>query len=221
MGIEHGEGIKKRVRAELKAILGKERTDALMSAAGSFHVNDADQPWWTQMSSYENEAQQQDRVREFISFVRHCDAKLPIFVGHSLFFKAFYSKRISTVLLNNRPQISENLKKFRLSNASLLAVTVSFVEMDSSTEAIITDADLIFGGGFHGVTAHIVDEDEEDAQQSAAESSATSPPAFFSMAENIKDKFKNNLPHDLKSGKDALRKGVQLLSSKLNDFFEK
>jgi hypothetical protein len=218
VGIEYGDAIKRRVRTELKAILGKSRTDELMSAAHGFHVNDADQPWWTAISSYENETQQQDRVREFLSFVRHCDAQLPIFVGHSLFFKAFYSKRISTVLLNNRPDTSANLKKFRLSNASLLAVTVSFVDMDGATDAIITDADLIFGGGFHG--AHVVDEDESDERED--QQAASSPQQFFSIAENLKDRLKqSNLPHDLKSGKDALRKGVQLLSSKLTDFFEK
>ncbi len=200
-----------------------------MSAAGSFSVGDADQPWWTPISSYENGEAQQERVREFISFVRHCDAKLPVFVGHSLFFKAFYSKRISTVLYANRPEISANLKKFRLSNASLLAVTVSFVEIDGLNEAVITDADLIFGGGFHGVSSHIVDEDEEDAKDGGANGveSSTSPPGnrFLDVAENfrdnIRDKFKNNLPHDLRSGKDALKKGIGILSSKLNDFFEK
>eukprot|EP01034_Spumella_vulgaris_P021476 gene21476-27511_t len=217
VGIEYGDAIKRRVRTELKAILGKARTDELMGSARAFHVNDADQPWWTAISSYENETQQQDRVREFLSFVRHCDAQLPIFVGHSLFFKAFYSKRISTVLLNNRPDTSANLKKFRLSNASLLAVTVSFIDDDGSTDALITDADLIFGGGFHG--AHVVDEDECDERE---DGQAASSPQLFSITENIKDRLKqSNLPHDLKSGKDALRKGVQLLSSKLTDFFEK
>jgi hypothetical protein len=37
-----------------------------------------------------------------------------------------------------------------LSNASILAVTVSFVDVENgASDAVMTDADLIFGGAFH------------------------------------------------------------------------
>lgn len=229
VGIAYGDDIKARVKSELAAVLGNSRTEELLRSAGSFNINDANEPWWTGLSSYENGEKQQERVREFISFVRHCGAKLPIFVGHSLFFRAFYSKRLSTLLLSNRPEISENLKKFRLSNASLLAVTVSFTEIDGACEAIITDADLIFGGGFHGVPTNDDDDDENEGKESekggsssSGANAAASPQQFFSSMAELKEKFKmNNMAHELQNGKDALKKGVQLLSNKLNDFFDK
>jgi hypothetical protein len=91
-------------------------------------------------------------VREFITFSRHCDYNLPVFVGHSLFFKEFCSKRISAVMCRKRPHLSANLKRYRLSNASLLAVTVKYADLDNGcSEAVVVDADLIFGGGFHGL----------------------------------------------------------------------
>ena len=40
---------------------------------------------------------------------------ITVFVGHSLFFKAFYSKRISKLMNKKRPHLSANLKRFRLS----------------------------------------------------------------------------------------------------------
>jgi hypothetical protein len=46
--------------------------------------------------------------------------------GHSMFFKLFYSKRISKLLHRNRPELAANLTKHRLGNATLLAVTVLY-----------------------------------------------------------------------------------------------
>jgi broad specificity phosphatase PhoE len=155
VGIECGEGIAKRLRSEFYQhtphFLEKDKLDHLL-ASFPLEVNDADQPWWTAMTSTERTVEQQERVREFLTFARYCDAKLPVFVGHSLFFKAFYSRRLSHELIANRQSLSENLKKFRLSNASMLAVTVRFQDKENGTsDAMIIDADLIFGGGFHGV----------------------------------------------------------------------
>jgi hypothetical protein len=153
VGIEHGDGIAKRLRSEfyqhVPHFMDKERLDQLL-ASFPLDVNDADCPWWTSMTSTERTVEQQERVTEFLTFCRYCEAKLPVFVGHSLFFKAFYSRRISNELLLNRQSLSENLKKFRLSNASMLAVTVKFLDRDNGlSEAMIIDSDLIFGGGFH------------------------------------------------------------------------
>jgi hypothetical protein len=151
VGVEYGEGILKRLRAELSQIMMDEKKiHSLLTFP--IDINDADQPWWTPLTSRDSSADQQERVREFMTFARYCDSKLPVFVGHSLFFKAFYSKRISNELLNNRKSLSENLKCFRLSNASMLAVTVQFIEKENGqVDSMIIDADLIFGGGFHGV----------------------------------------------------------------------
>lgn len=115
----------------------------------SLDVNDASTPWWTPMHSFDSKADQADRLKEFISFARYCDAKTPIFVGHSLFFKNFYSKKVSEVLSKRRPELVENLRKYRLGNATVLAVTVLFSAHDDG-ECMILDADVLFGGGFHG-----------------------------------------------------------------------
>jgi broad specificity phosphatase PhoE len=151
VGIATGEAIELRLRNELAAIIGREEADRLVSFP--IEINDANQPWWTPLADHETEQQQQDRVREFITFLRHCDAQIPVLVGHSLFYRAFYSKRVSTHLLKNRRKLSENLKKFLLSNATMLAVTVNFTDYSMGgglSEAIMADADIIFGGGFHG-----------------------------------------------------------------------
>lgn len=107
------------------------------------------------MHSFDNKEDQRERMREFISFARYCDSNLPIFVGHSLFFKQFYSRRVSKLLSQNRPLLAEQMKKYRLSNATILAVTVLFGPRHDSEPQII-DADLIFGGGFH-----VSDEDHQ------------------------------------------------------------
>jgi broad specificity phosphatase PhoE len=160
VGIEVAEGIETRLRNELTQILGASRTDRL--TAVPITINDCDLPWWTPIADHENEIEQQIRVREFVTFARYCDAQVPVFVGHSLFFKAFYSKRISKDLFKNRHHLSENLKKFRLSNATMLAVTVSFQDYthgEGLSEAVMIDADIIFGGGFHGLVDHEKEEE--------------------------------------------------------------
>lgn len=100
VGIEVGDAIETRVRLELGSVVGLPRAQELM--VDSIFVNDADQQWWTPIHSFEPGHEQQVRVKEFLTFVRYCPAELPIFVGHSLFFKAFYSKRISKLLDKNR-----------------------------------------------------------------------------------------------------------------------
>lgn len=146
-----GAGIMRRVKAELQLAMGVARAHEITDFVKA-DVNDAATQWWTSVSGFENSREQLDRVREFITFSRYCDYNLPVYVGHSLFFKAFCSKRISAVMCRKRPYLSANLKRYRLSNASLLAVTVKYTDLDNGcSEAVIIDADLIFGGGFHGV----------------------------------------------------------------------
>ena len=99
---------------------------------------------WTSITSYESEKEQQDRVKETLTFLRYEKSNLPILVGHSLFFKAFYSKRISDSLDKNKPELSHQMKRYRLNNASILAVTVQFNNSDKSDglcDGEIIDAD--------------------------------------------------------------------------------
>lgn len=238
VGVECGDGISKRLRSELGQVVDSRRLEQLLKI--SLEVNDADQPWWTAMTSNEKTPEQQERVREFLTFARYTDSKLPVFVGHSLFFKAFYSKRISNELLLNRQSLSENLKNFRLSNASMLAVTVKFVEVENGqSDAMIIDADLIFGGGFHGVPEdghhnHNGENGEEiksagssyrsnffDSPLKLASSLETSGQSIQQVFNSINSKeFHSNLQHELKQKKEAITKGVKKLSEKIYDFFD-
>ena len=145
VGVACGSSIADRVASELEAKLGKERAEQLM--INSIHVNDAANPWWTNTTSFDNRVDQHDRVSEFISFSRYCEGDRPIFVGHSLFFKLFYSRRVSTLLAKVRPELSSNLKRHRLGNATILAVTVLY-SSENDFDCTILDADLIFGGSF-------------------------------------------------------------------------
>jgi hypothetical protein len=62
-----------------------------------------------------------------------------------LFFKAFYSKRISDFLDRNKPELSNQMKRHRLNNASILAVTVQFNNSDKSDG--ISDGEIIDADG--------------------------------------------------------------------------
>ena len=167
VGIAIGDDIEERVKQELADKLGKHRTEEI--TIESLHYNDCNEPWWTSISSYDTEVDQNERIREFISFIRYNDALNPIFVGHSLFFRNFYSKRVSNMLNNNRPELSSNMKKYRLSNATLMAVTLYFFEKQDGVDATILDCDLIFGGGFHGAE----DDSHENSEESTGINTST------------------------------------------------
>lgn len=250
MGIETGDGIGRRAMAELSAILGPQRAAELLDL--HLHINDTDQVWWTPMASYDSERDQQSRIREFVTFMRYEESKIPIVVGHSLFFKAFYSKRISHSLMQNRKYLSHNLQKFRLSNASMLAVTVAFGDVDNGcSEALLLDADLIFGGGFHApgnqgnrnslerkaskalteaahqtsitnqVNTAKTSEESEEEEELASGGRKRSESSAIAMIGSNFANFKS----DLKSKTDAittgLTNGVKKLSDTLHDMFEK
>lgn len=162
------EAIRQRVSLELAGTVGHLLDVTQLLETHRLHTNDCNQLWWTLLHSYDSEQNQQERIKEFLTLARYGDAQLPIFVGHSLFFKAFYCKHISASLLRDRPELSENLKRFRLGNGTLLAVTVLFKDvgtfsalnggpqetyaqaMHSDFDYEVVDADLPFGGGFHG-----------------------------------------------------------------------
>ncbi len=217
VGIEVGDAIEKRVRSELAISLGPNRADQLTRCP--IDVNDADQVWWTPMSSHDTERDQQDRVVEFLTFCRFSEAKIPVFVGHSLFFRAFYSKRVSNRLLINRRQLSENLKRFRLSNASMLAVTVAFKDIPGGcSEAVMLDADLIFGGGFHASAA---------GKREGFMAQLSTSPAAASVFTNLNlgiassGMIAANIQSELRDKKEQLSNGLKKFSEKLYDIFEK
>jgi len=199
-----------------------DKVNHLMNIPIDFH--DTNNQWWTSMSSHDNEYDVQERIREFVTFARYCDADIPIFVGHSLFFKAFYSKRISNELYSNRRYLSDNLKKFRLSNASLLAVTVSFVDVEHGlSDAILLDADVIFGGGFNAHHSQGVKASEMASL--ASQSLKTGHQHLRSVATNLATNITNSLPpkftEEMKQKKQAFSKGVKLFSEKVQGFFDK
>lgn len=154
-------------------ILDERRASDLM--IDSLYCNDCDSPWWTAVSSYDTEIEQEERISEFISFMRYSDkSNIPIFVGHSLFFRTFYKKRISSILKRNRPELVSKLSKYRLSNGTLLALTVQFIDKpvgsSSGVDALVIDADIIFDGGFHGD----LDESETSSSKGTPRSRITS-----------------------------------------------
>lgn len=215
VGVEVGDGIMKRVRSELSAVRGRERA-AELSECG-IHINDADQPWWTPMTAYDNPKAQQARIREFVNHTRYCEAEVPVFVGHSLFFKGFYSKRISKALALNRPDLAECMRKHRLSNGTLLAVTVKYWEdsfdyVTGANDGIIVDSDVIFGGGFtHMKSAGEAAADEGD--ESSGDEMEDFIGAFSDKHKSnkqkrgdlsIASKIKSNYTADIKKGGNAL-----------------
>lgn len=227
VGVAIGENIELRLRTELASMIGREKTDAAISFPIDF--NDTLQPWWTPLADHETEAEQQARVREFLTFLRYCDAQIPVFVGHSLFFKAFYSKRVSSRLLKNRQQLSENLKKFKLSNASMLAVTVNFTDFSMGgglSEAIMIDADIIFGGGFHGAEAKKDGKSRNGngsrgkGQPASGPSAASVGKEIFGMVNPFSADVQQNLQKELENGRQAVSKNIKKWSSAMKDFLD-
>ena len=230
VGIEFGPGIMRRVKTELQLTMGVARAHEVFDNV-KVDVNDADQPWWTAISSFENEKDQLERVREFLTFSRYCGHGLPVFVGHSLFFKAFYSKRVSAVLARKRPHLSANLKRYRLSNATLLAVTVRYRDLENgSSEAVILDADLLFGGGFHGfkhahgesATSETPANNNKHAGVRMAPASTDIDGAHASRRSSAGTSAGSNSgTHNRNSTKAAITKRMSMFSSAVSDFFEK
>jgi len=146
-----GDAVMPRVRAELADVVrpaGEDDEDAaLLRWAQDVIVNvgDAASEWWTPGNTYESAAQVETRVQDWLDFVRYHEAETPIFVGHSLFYKAFYSKRMSAGFKAAKPELAAKLAKHKLGNAVLM-----YVEVDFSGEVPeIADAHILFGGGFH------------------------------------------------------------------------
>lgn len=244
VGVECGPGIMRRVKAELTTALGPVKAAELTDSI-DVDTSSADTPWWTAISSFDNERDQLERIREFITFTRYCPHTMPVFVGHSLFFRSFYSKRISKVMARKRPNLSANMKKYKLDNATLLAVTVKYFDLDTGdSDALILDADVLFGGGFHGAR-HVHHHHHNHNHTTSAEKYQTTDPRSESIAASLTvsgddidgslqleennhiEKFTSSIQHGLNSGersiqknlnssKDAITKSVSMISSLFN-----
>jgi len=195
VGVEVGLGIWERLHEQLSARVGPEHCDELMAplSHGGFHIGDCDSQWWSPAASFEGNAEVDERVMDFLSLVRYCPHHTPIFVGHSLFFKALCSTRVSRMLDKNRPLLAERLGSQRLANATVLALTVVFTDDATgggsvsagaagpkTDEAVILDADVLFGGSFaaHGHHHHHLHDhhDHRDAHHEAEEGQNLPPP---------------------------------------------
>lgn len=135
---------------KFQQIVGSERTEELMTGVGNVVTSDVETVWWLPTySGNEKKALVETRVREFLNLVRNCDAEVPVFVGHSQFFKAVCSQRVSDTLAHNRPEFSDKMRRLRMGNSTVMAITFEFNDqIDGSTEATIVDADFLFGGDF-------------------------------------------------------------------------
>jgi len=154
IGIAHGDAIRERVKTEFTKIVGPHKTEEMM--LDLLYSNDAVHPWWTPIQTFDTKTDQLERIQEFVNFTRYC-GDMPIFVGHSLFFRLFCSQRVSSTLMKNRPALASNLRRYKLSNATLIAIALKYyddVEGGGKCDAEIVDADLIFDGGFHGGDDH-------------------------------------------------------------------
>lgn len=156
VGIAYGDAeIKKHVQDELNGTIDDNKSMGILSSSSRIlshmDVYDAGCTWWTNVSDVDTRYEQEIRLVEFSTFVRLCDDDSPIFVGHSLFFRNFCSKRISTFLARNRPMLTSNMRQNKLGNGTLIAVTILFNDIDNGcSDCTIIDADLIFGGSFFG-----------------------------------------------------------------------
>lgn len=148
VGIAIGEKIKIRVVEELAQEFSDqpERVKKLTKESIKFDFGDADEHWWTNQSTRDTSTEVDERIDEFLRHSRYCGAPIPVYVGHSLFFKDFYSKRVAKVLELNRPEMAKNMKH-KLDNAVMMAVKVTYTGVKG--EAQIVDAALMFGGNFH------------------------------------------------------------------------
>jgi hypothetical protein len=78
--------------------------------------------------------------------VQYSQTETVIFVGHSLFFKKFYSEHISDELKSKNPDLAFQMSKYKLDNAGLLGVTVEFPE--NGSRPTIVDCEIMFGSRF-------------------------------------------------------------------------
>eukprot|EP01041_Mallomonas_annulata_P006382 gene6382-12905_t len=167
VGVKYGADIIPRVADRLEAVIGQPATARFMKTP--IHINDANMPWWTPQSMSDSKEEVQRRVDDFLNFIRYSEVDTPIFVGHSLFFKAMYNCRISKALEANRPELAANMKKYKLDNANVMAITVGYIDNeDGETKpgSIILDADILFDGNLQ-VPKHMQSGKEETIRQAA------------------------------------------------------
>ena len=165
VGEKVGEAIVSKVRSEFAGAIGSQRADELVDNV-PVDIADCGTPWWTSQVrvlaaqchafhfiscflfslQYESPKEQQHRLKEFLEFVHHNGHDTAIYVGHSHFYKDLCASIIGSKLPIIKPDIAIKLSKYKLSNASMLGLTIVFPH--DSDVPFIEDASLLFGGDF-------------------------------------------------------------------------
>ncbi len=108
-------------------------------------VFDCQTPWWRTAGQHDTAADLRGRVDQLLSFARYSGARTPVYVGHSLFFRALCGGTHDDRLQRNRPDLVEPMQRAKLDNASLLAVTVDYAPADRKGPKVV-DAAVLYGG---------------------------------------------------------------------------
>uniref|UniRef100_A0A7S3YWL0 Uncharacterized protein n=2 Tax=Lotharella globosa TaxID=91324 RepID=A0A7S3YWL0_9EUKA len=105
--------------------------------------NDANTQWWVLKDT---KSDVKERLEDFLSYIRYCPGNTFICVGHSMFLKALFTHCLSKEWSARHPQVAQNLKTEKLTNAGCVAADFTF--RGSSKEWEITEAKLLFETGF-------------------------------------------------------------------------
>mmetsp|Transcript_25492 Transcript_25492/g.61407 ORF Transcript_25492/g.61407 Transcript_25492/m.61407 type:complete len:626 (-) Transcript_25492:201-2078(-) len=144
------EKLKKKVKEALEANCDtpekiKDELDAVSRACGTkIDVNDANSQWWVLKDT---KFRVEERLDDFMSYIRYCRDETFICFGHSMFLKAFFSRCLNPKWETLNPEIALKLKTEKLSNAGVVRVDISFKGKDSN-EWVITDVRLVFNTSF-------------------------------------------------------------------------
>lgn len=149
IGLAVDQEIKTRAFDSLISLVGNER--ALDICKTVIHVNDCSMPWWTGKLRSETDANIASRINEFLKHIQYSSGDTAIYVGHSLFFRQFCSHIVGPVIRNKKPELGENMAKFKLANSSMLALTIVFPDghlKQGFVKPFVEDACLMFGSSF-------------------------------------------------------------------------
>ena len=99
----------------------------------------------------ETDANVTSRINEFLKHVQYSSGDTAVYVGHSLFFRQFCSHIVGPVIKNKKPELAENMSKFKLSNSSMIAITIVFPDghlKQGFVKPFVEDACLMFDSSF-------------------------------------------------------------------------
>eukprot|EP01126_Amoeba_proteus_P006846 TRINITY_DN1240_c0_g1_i6.p1 TRINITY_DN1240_c0_g1~~TRINITY_DN1240_c0_g1_i6.p1 ORF type:complete len:340 (-),score=57.21 TRINITY_DN1240_c0_g1_i6:114-1133(-) len=133
VGSEIGKDIEKRVLTLL--------SEEGIKTNATFDPYDCSCQWWT--SSSDNKKEVRERLTDFLFTLRYtpCSHAM-IVVGHSFFFRHFFTEYFSPTMHMKHGILTKCLLK----NASLVYLSLDFSNPSSPTKPIVTDLLLMFGG---------------------------------------------------------------------------